>query len=186
MPMRFPFRFTAPLVLFMAVASVRVEAQPSTVILVRHAEKASETERDPVLSDAGTQRARDLANALVDAGIGSIITTQFQRTRLTAADVITATKLTPIVVRAGGGSHAADVAATIRSRPAGEVVLVVGHSNTVNEIIAALGGPAMPNLCDSQYANLFILEMGGPKPRLIRASYGKPDRVDPGCPNTMR
>jgi broad specificity phosphatase PhoE len=184
--MRLSFRLAALALVFAVLAPRTIEAQPSTVILVRHAEKASDTERDPVLSDAGTQRARDLANALVDAGIGSIITTQFQRTRLTAADVITATKLTPIVVNAGGGTHAGDVAATIRSRPAGDVVLVVGHSNTVNEIIAALGGPAMPNLCDSQYSNLFILEMAGPKPRLIRASYGKPDAADPKCPNTMR
>lgn len=177
----------AALAVFFAIPAPRVvEAQPSTVILVRHAEKASDTERDPVLSDAGTQRARDLANALADAGIGSIITTQFQRTRLTAADVIAATKLAPIVVDAVGGTHAADVAAAIRSRPAGEVVLVVGHSNTVNGIIAALGGPAMPNICDSQYSNLFILEMAAPKPRLIRGIYGRPDRVDPGCANPIR
>src|SRR5690348_17209435 len=63
-------------------------AQPSAVILVRHAEKASQTESDPVLSEAGTQRAKDLAAALADAGVGSVITTQLQRTRLTAAGVL--------------------------------------------------------------------------------------------------
>src|SRR3954464_15744681 len=102
-------------------------AQPATVILVRHAEKASQTESDPVLSEAGAQRAKDLAAALADAGVGSVITTNLQRTKLTAADVLAATKLAPIVIQAGGATHAADVAAAIKARPAGEVVLVVGH-----------------------------------------------------------
>jgi phosphohistidine phosphatase SixA len=180
--MRFSSRFTLTTALIaIAAAPALLQAQPATVILVRHAEKASATDRDPVLSDAGAQRARDLATALVDAGIGSVVTTQFQRTRLTAADVLAATRLTPIVVNAGGASHPADVAATVRARPAGEVVLVVGHSNTVNAIITALGGPKMENICDSEYSNLFIMDMAGPAPKLIRAHYGKADPVDQKC-----
>jgi broad specificity phosphatase PhoE len=163
-----------------------LEGQPATVILVRHAEKASATDRDPVLSEVGIQRAKDLAAALADAGVGSVITTQLQRTRLTAADVLAATKLTPIVVNAGGATHAADVAAAVKARPAGEVVLVVGHSNTVNAIIGALGGPKLTDICDSQYSNLFIMQMGGPTPKLIRANYGKADPADPACVNTMK
>jgi hypothetical protein len=115
-----------------------------------------------------------------------VITTQYQRTRLTAADVLAATKLTPIVVNAGGASHVADVAAAIRGRPAGETVLVVGHSNTITAIIGALGGPKLGNICDSQYSNLYVLEMTAPAPKLIRANYGKADPADPACGNTMK
>jgi phosphohistidine phosphatase SixA len=165
---------------------IALAAQPSTVILVRHAEKASATERDPVLSDVGAQRAKDLAAALADAGIGSIVTTQLQRTKLTAADVMAATKLAPIVIQAGGPTHAADVAAAIRARPAGEVVLVVGHSNTVGPIITALGGPKMGDICDSQYSNLYILQLTAPTPKLIRANFGKPDPADPACNNMAK
>jgi broad specificity phosphatase PhoE len=160
--------------------------QPATVILVRHAEKASQTEADPVLSEAGNQRAKDLSVALADAGIGSVITTNLQRTRLTAAEVVAATKLTPIVVPAGGATHVADVAAAIMKRPAGETVLVVGHSNTVTAIIAALGGPKMGNICDSQYSNLYIMQMTAPAPKLVRANFGKADPADPACTNSMR
>ena len=163
-----------------------LSAQPATVIIVRHAEKASATEADPVLSDIGMQRAKDLGMALADAGVGSVITTQLQRTKLTAGDVLAATKLTPIVVNAGGPMHPANVAAAVKARPAGEVVLVVGHSNTVGQIITALGGPKMGDICDSQYSNLFILQMSGPTPKLIRANFGKPDPVDPACTNTMK
>jgi broad specificity phosphatase PhoE len=168
------------------VMPLALPAQPATVILVRHAEKASATESDPVLSAEGMQRAKDLAASLADAGINSVITTHLQRTKLTAADVLAATKLTPIVVQAGGQTHAADVAAAIKARPAGEVVLVVGHSNTVGPIITALGGPKMGNICDSQYSNLYVLQMTAPAPKLIRANFGKADPADPACTNTMK
>ncbi len=175
------------LAVVIAINPVNMRAQPATVILVRHAEKASQTESDPVLSDAGVQRAKDLAVALADARVSAVITTNLQRTRLTAAGVIAATTLTPIVVNAGGQTHAADVAAAIMKRAPGEIVLVVGHSNTVTPIIAALGGPRLPNLCDSQYSNMFILEMNGAAPpKLIRANYGKADPVDPACVNLMK
>ena len=177
---------TMRVIALLALFPLALAAQPATVIVVRHAEKASQTETDPVLSDAGTQRAKDLAAALADAGIGSVVTTQYQRTKLTAADVLAGTKLTPIVVTAGSASHAADMAALIKARPAGEVVLVVGHSNTVGPIIGALGGPKIGNICDSQYSNLFILQMTGPAPKLIRANFGKADPLDPTCANTMK
>jgi hypothetical protein len=67
-------------------------------------------------------------------------------------------------------------------------VLVVGHSNTIPGIIAALGGPRMPDLCDGQYASLFVLNMQTTAaPKLIRATYGAADV--PGsdaCSRTMR
>ena len=80
------------------------------------------------------------------------------------------------------------MAGMARHAQAGGVVLIVGHSNTIPLIIAALGGPKMPDLCDSEYANLFVLEMptSGP-PRLIRGKYGAPDPLGSDkCKRTMR
>jgi hypothetical protein len=56
-------------------------------------------------------------------------------------------------------------------------VLVVGHSNTVPAIIAALGGPKLPDLCDAAYSNLFLLHLpaDGSAPRLVRSQYGVAD-----------
>lgn len=156
-----------------------MQAQPGTVILVRHAEKATTSGPDPELSPIGLQRARDLAAALVDAHVGSVITTQFQRTQLTAVPLMQGTSLAPIVVRAAGAGHPDSVAAAIRRLPAGQVVLVIGHSNTIPAIIAALGGPKLPDLCDSQYASLFVLELAGSgPPRLIKSRYGIADAAD--------
>ena len=165
-------------------------AQPSTVILVRHAERDTAPPKDPGLTSAGMVRARALAAALAGARITTVITTQFQRTQLTGRVVADASNITPLVVAAGGpaSAHVEAVAAAVRARPAGDVVLVVGHSNTIPAIVTALGGPKLPDLCDTQYSMLYILEYpatGGP--RFIQASYGAPD--PPGsteCARTMR
>ena len=173
---------------FAAIPMAETLAQPSTVIVVRHAERGTEPANDPLLTEAGSQRAKDLAAALAGAKVTSIVTTHLQRTQLTARPLGEALGLTPIVVRAGGRDHADSVAATVMRRPAGEVVLVVGHSNTVPAIIAALGGPRMPDLCEGQYSNLFVLEMSpGGSPRFIKAKYGAVDAPDSdACQRTMR
>jgi broad specificity phosphatase PhoE len=166
-----------------------IAAQPSTIILVRHAEKASSGSADPALSAIGTQRAHDLEAALRDAHIKAIIVTQYQRTSATAADVMAAEELAPIVVRVSRdlSAHIKNVAATVRAQPAGSTVLVVGHSNTIPAIVAALGGPPGPEICESQYANMFIItEASSDSPRLVRARYGAPDPA-PGdeCASAM-
>lgn len=176
--------------LVLSVAAEPATAQPSTVIVVRHAEKALAPANDPALTEAGSQRALDLAATLSGARVGSVITTQYERTRATGRPVAESIGQPPIVVRAEGGTqaHAEAVAAVVKGRPAGEVVLVVGHSNTVPAIIAALGGPKLADLCDTQYSHLYVLELSqGSQPRLIQAKYGAADPPDGGnCQRQMR
>jgi broad specificity phosphatase PhoE len=183
------FTAGAPVALLLAIASVAY-AQPSTIILVRHAEKATTPADDPMLSPAGQQRARDLAAALADAHVATIIATQFQRTQATARPLAEHAGQTTVIVPATSDvrAHAEAVAAKARSAPPGGAVLIVGHSNTIPAIIAALGGPKMGDLCDAEYAKLFVLEMPatGP-PRLIRGTYGAPDSPESdNCARTMR
>jgi broad specificity phosphatase PhoE len=158
--------------------------QPALVLLVRHAEKAKHPSDDPPLTDAGAQRAQDLARALRDAGVTAIITTQLRRTHDTAQPLAAALHVTPEVVEVGDDDedgHARDVANAVR-RHAGEVVLVVGHSNTVPKIIAALGGPQMPEICETQFGNLFVLQPAPAGARLVRSLYGAADPPNaPGC-----
>jgi len=152
------------------------------VFIVRHAEKASATDPDPSLSETGKARAVALAGALRDAQVTDILVTPRKRTRETAALVADARQLTEHVVplSANATEHAAEVAAAVREAR-GNAVLVVGHSNTVPAIIAALGGPKMPDLCDAQYANLFIVRLPTRgDASLIRTQYGVPDPADAG------
>ena len=161
-----------------ATATSAALSQPSTVILVRHGEKALEPPGDPPLSATGQQRARDLARALADAKVAMIVTTQFERTKATARPLADSLHATPVIVATGVmKEHIDAIVAKVKSAPKGSTVLVVGHSNTVPLIIAALGGPKMPDLCDAEYSNLFVLEMGEAS-RLIRGHFGAGDAPD--------
>jgi broad specificity phosphatase PhoE len=183
-------RFPLLPVLLVLLASTDASAQPAMVILVRHAERAAAPAADPVLTEAGGDRAVALRHALASAGVSAVVTTHLQRTQLTAKPLMDSLRLSPVVVRAGNPlqAHLDSVAAAVRRQAAGSVVLVVGHSNTIPGIIAALGGPRMPDLCDGEYSHLFIMHYpaSGP-PQLVRGSYGAADAPDSGaCARTMR
>lgn len=145
----------------------------TTVILVRHAEKASTPAADPPLTSEGEARARALLTAVHDAGVSAIITTQFVRTRSTAAPAAAVLDITPEVVAAEGATHVQEVAAAILKH-AGRVVLVVGHSNTVPAIVAALGAPQPPPICDEAYDDLYVVTIPpSGAARVIHSKYGE-------------
>ena len=176
-------RFILALTFAVLGAAQSALAQAATVVLVvRHAERAPGS-GDPPLSDAGRERATALAEIGKLTGVSAIVTTQLQRTRQTAAPLAEALKITPVVVptQTDLAKHAAEVAAAVRQQ-AGKTVLVVGHSNTVPAIVAALGGPKMPDLCESEYDSLItlILDAGG-SVRIVRTRYGTPTPVDASC-----
>ena len=58
--------------------------------------------------------------------------------------------------------------AALRTRPPSSVALVVGHTNTVPEIIAGLGGPADVTIDHDEFDRLFVLS----GTRLTRLRYG--------------
>jgi broad specificity phosphatase PhoE len=154
---------------------------PTLVFLVRHAEKAEQPAADPPLTTVGTARAGALAELLSNASIGAVITTPYKRTRETAEPIAAKLGLTietvPITTVP---AHAQAMAQAVRKH-AGKAVLVVGHSNTINAIAFALGAPRLPDLCEADYDQLFILELmpTGP-PRFVRARYGA-HAVDAAC-----
>ena len=168
--------------LYVAAAALLVSAplaaqQKTTVILVRHAEKAVEGGSDPALSDTGRARAQALAAELADDSVDAVLVTRFVRTQQTAAPAAAARSLQAEVVPIEGGveAHAAAVREAVRAH-VGHTVLVVGHSNTVPALVAALGGPAGIAIADAEYGNLFTvtLEEGKP-PVFARACYGAAD-----------
>lgn len=170
------------LVPLLFVTAAPLAAQSTTVIVVRHAERA-DTTRDPGLSAAGEARAAALAEALRQAGVTHIVTTQFRRTQLTAAPLAQALGLTPAIIETQRDirAHAQAIAAHARQLPAGSTVLVVGHSNTINLVAEMLGGPAMASLCDSDYDSMFTLVLKPSGAPLIRARFGQPDNDPPEC-----
>jgi broad specificity phosphatase PhoE len=179
--------FLALILLTVAGGHATAQARPTVVILVRHGEKAAAPADDPPLTEAGVARAKALAAALAAAHVQAVITTELVRTRETARPLAAAMNLSIETVHSGARDvHAKAVADAVRAH-AGQTLLVVGHSNTIPAIIAALGGPGMPDICDTQYSNLFTLIIDAAGTRLIRSSYGAPS-PDPAatCPNSMK
>ncbi len=138
-----------------------------TVIFTRHAEKAATPAKDPSLTEAGKQRAELLASMLADSGVNAIYVTEFQRTQQTAEPLAVRVHITPIVIPANDTEA---LVRAIRARQSG-VVVVVGHSNKLPEIIAALGGPKV-KIPESDYDNLFVLTLGPSQSSLLRLHYG--------------
>jgi broad specificity phosphatase PhoE len=151
-----------------------------TVIFTRHAEKGATPPQDPPLTEAGKQRAEALASMLADSGVEAIYTSEVQRTQQTAAPLATRVHVTPTVIPA---KDTAALVNAIRSRRTG-VVVVVGHSNTLPEIISALGGPKV-EISDSQYDNLFVLTVGASQSSLLRMHYGDSSPVNAGSTHDM-
>lgn len=156
-----------------ALLAMSLAAAPNpvtTVILVRHAEKASQEDNSP-LTAAGTERAKELARVLTAVKIDAIYTTQFRRTQDTAAPIATALGITPVVHNAGP-TYAADLAKRILAENRGQTVLVVGHSNSTVNLIKALGADAAP-MPESEYDNLYVLtEVGGAATKVVALRFG--------------
>lgn len=148
-----------------AVSLPQNEFKVTTVYLVRHAEKADAPAADPPLLEAGTKRAEELARTLSKAGIKTIYTSQFLRTKQTAeplakqlgiASTIIPVKMSATNRRELSSEYLAEVVERATSSPGGNV-LIVGHSNTVPEIIKALGGDTVPTIDETVFDELFVV-----------------------------
>jgi broad specificity phosphatase PhoE len=155
-------------------ASARALEQPMTVILVRHAEKeiVPPENKDPDLSLAGETRAQELMRMFGDSGIAAIYATQYKRTQQTVKPL--ASKLGVRVTQVEA-KNTSDLVKQIRAGKGGEIVFVAGHNNTVPEIIAALGGPKLPVIPETEYDNLYILTIQSDgNSKLLKVKYGSP------------
>ena len=138
-------------------------AQSSTVVIVvRHAEKATDDPRDPSLSEAGQARAAALAKTLEHAGLDVAYSTQYRRTRLTAEPAAKAADI-EVNVRPIDGSnaatYAADLARDLRALPPGSTALVVGHSNTVPDVVQAITGQAAAPMPETEFDRYTVITL---------------------------
>ncbi|MBX3475983.1 MAG: histidine phosphatase family protein [Brevundimonas sp.] len=157
----------------MALAASAAAAQ--TVILVRHGEKVDDS-ADAALSEAGLARAQALAQVVRQAGITQVFSTPLQRTRATVAPAAQAAglPLRDLDLEGGVAVHAARTAATLRALAADDIALVAGHSNTIPDIVRALGVTDAADIADCEFDRLTLIELDEGAPRVIIARYGAP------------
>lgn len=139
----------------------RAVSAQQVIFVVRHAERAdnepmaaskSAIPNDVPLSAAGRARAAHLAAMLRSAGITHVFTTEFKRTRETAEPLVTAQHIKPVM------APAKDVDALVAAVKAAKgASLVVGHSNTVPDILKKLGVKESIKIAEPEYDNLFVV-----------------------------
>jgi broad specificity phosphatase PhoE len=154
----------------------------TTIIFVRHAEKAAEPESDPGLSEAGQRRVAELTRQLVDAdvvaGVDAVYATPYRRSQETAGPVADALDLP---INTYDASDTKTVLKRILEKHKGKVILVVGHSNTVPVLIAKLGASKkVPPIHEDEYDNIYIISIPWfGKTKTIRLRFGEPYVASP-------
>ena len=149
----------------------------TTVIFVRHAEKAELPADDPGLSAAGRRRVAELTRQLVDAdviaGIDAVYATPYRRTEETARPVAEALGLP---VNSYDANDTEAIMDYIVREHKGKIILVVGHSNTVPALIGNMGASKrVPAIAEDEYDNIYIVTIPWfGKTKTIRLRYGEP------------
>lgn len=161
--------------------STRSAAQgaTTTVLLVRHAEKAMEGDpelvgappADPPLNAAGRERARALARTLGEAGVTAIYASEFARTRQTVEPLAEALGLE---ITTHSAADTSGLVERLRAGHSGGVVVIAGHSNTVPAIIEALGAGAIEPIEEGwEYDNLYVVVLEAPgRAQVSTLKYG--------------
>lgn len=147
------------------------DAAPDTprVIVLRHAEKATDDPRDPSLSAVGAERAARVAARLDGAPLTAVYATGYRRTRDTAAPAAAAHGLP---VHAYDPDEIAAFAAALRAADIDGVVLVIGHSNTVPATVAALCDCEVAPMRDDEFDRWTEVHLPpGQPPRVITTRY---------------
>lgn len=130
---------------------------PTTIFVVRHAEKGPEPD-DPGLTEKGGRRALELARALQDARVSALFATEYKRTQQTLAPLARALGTTPVLLDAADLNG---LVARLRALPPGSRAVVASHSNLVHVIVERLSGVKVAQLADTDYDRLFVVTVGG-------------------------
>jgi phosphohistidine phosphatase SixA len=128
------------------------------VFLLRHADRDGS---EDALSPAGMERAGRLASMLAESGVTKAFCSDAKRTRQTLAPLEqklgNGLAVQEVAVSGGIGAHVAAVVAAIRALPAAAVAVVIGHSNTIGDIIGDLGGGDIDPIGEDEFDKLFVL-----------------------------
>ena len=145
-------RLAAALALSIGVMSAPVVAA-DTVYVIRHLQKA--TGDDPPLTAEGAAGAQKLSDLLAMKKVTAIYATQTKRAMQTAEPLA---KRLYLAIQAYDPRDPAALTEKVAKQKGS--VLVVGHSNTVPELVAKVGGKQPAPLADTDYGTVFVVRAG--------------------------
>ncbi len=141
----------------LAACSLPVPPQPGPdFYVVRHFDKAADGSADPGLSAEGQRRAQALSTMFGDRPPAVIYVTNTRRARETAAPIAARLQLEP---RVYDPRDTAGLVSDLQKDP--NPALIVGHSNTVPDIVAALGGQRPGPIAETEYGTIY--HVSGPR-----------------------
>jgi len=162
------------ILLMILLGQQNLSAQKTVKVwVVRHAEKLTDDpkDKDPDLSPEGKERAEALMKELKGEKIDSIFATNYKRTKLTGFPL--ADKI-GISVKTYNPEDQKALAKQLITNAKGKKILIVGHSNTVLEIVEAFGATKpVKELTDDDYDYLFEVTVKGSKADVKVSRYGK-------------
>ncbi|MBI5203035.1 MAG: histidine phosphatase family protein, partial [Elusimicrobia bacterium] len=139
--------------------------------IVRHAERVSLTDDASLLSAAGKKRAQELKRVLAGVPLKTVYCTEYKRTQQTAAPAAEGHGLKAIVTDSG---KTAELVETLKKVSIEEDVLVVGHTDTIPELLSGLGVPGKFEIPKTEFDNLFVVTpREGKAPLFHRLRYGR-------------
>lgn len=167
--------------LTLLIVSLLLVSCSTTIYVVRHAEKATgidpetmQTIKDPPLTLEGQERALALKQMLSGKNVKHIFSTNTLRTISTAKPLKELFLDVPLQLYSSKPDSMDFFIQQLKSIKKGNT-LVVGHSNTVDDIANKLCGSAVVpgDLKDNEYDNLFIIKRKGDRFSFAREKYGK-------------
>lgn len=141
----------------------------TTLVLVRHAEKANDGTQDPPLDSLGAIRADALAHTLQDIDFSAVYSTAYKRTRETVNQIATTSSLQLTEY----DPNEKEFLGRAVAENAGKMLLVSGHSNTVPAMVNQLTGSQLGNLQEWEYDFLYIITVGSDTTMQV-LHYGQP------------
>jgi broad specificity phosphatase PhoE len=129
-------------------------ADPTAIYLVRHGEKEA-AGKDPELTAQGKARAQNIATILQKAGIRAVFSSPYARTKQTADAVARNNGVEVQTYDPGKPALLIEKVKTLNG-----AVLVVGHSNTLPELVRLFGGAPGADIADNEYDRLYQVTRG--------------------------
>jgi len=166
-------KYIALILILICTGQQTVNAQKTLKVwIVRHAEKLTDDpkDKDPDLSTEGKERAQALAKYLKGEKIDTIYATNYKRTKLTGfplADQI------GISVKTYDAAQQKELVKQLMGNARGEKIVLIGHSNTVLEIVETFGiAKPVKALTDEDYDYIFEVTVKGDKAAVKVNRYG--------------